>query len=149
MIFGVYIPIWVYVNSQPLRVMSPPKVTFIFFSFVETCSLQNARLLSAPGLGNKGESRWTSMHPNKGYYLAMRRLLSSAAIMLAMALLGPLSGAQVRGAPAPEGRHHTGRSSTVAPPGHASVMPTPIGASPAPAPAIATPTALGVPPLRP
>src|SRR5690242_13162202 len=89
------------------------------------------------------------MHPNKGYHLAMRRLLSSAAIMLAMALLGPLSGAQVRGTPAPEGQHHTGRSSTVAPQGHAGVMPTPIGVSPAPAPAFPTPTPIGVPPMLP
>jgi len=89
------------------------------------------------------------MHPNKGYHLAMRRLLSSAAIMLAMALLGPLSGAQVRGTPAPEGQHHTGRSATVAPPGHAGVMPTPIGVSPAPAPAFPTPTPIGVPPMLP
>jgi hypothetical protein len=89
------------------------------------------------------------MHPNKGYHLAMRRLLSSAAIMLAMALLGPLSGAQVRGTPAPEGQHHTGRSATVPPQGHAGVMPTPIGVSPAPAPAFPTPTPIGVPPMLP
>lgn len=90
------------------------------------------------------------MHPNKGYDLAMRRLMSLAVLMLAMALLAPLSRAQVRGTPAPEGQHHhTGRSATVAPQGHAGVMPTPIGVSPAPAPAFPTPTPIGVPPMLP
>jgi hypothetical protein len=69
--------------------------------------------------------------------------------MLAMALLAPLSRAQVRAAPAPEGQHHTARSVTVAPPssGHAGVMPTPMGVSPAPAPAFPNPTPIGVPPV--
>ncbi|HKW68790.1 MAG TPA: hypothetical protein VJP04_15960 [Terriglobales bacterium] len=89
------------------------------------------------------------MHPNKRYHLPMRRLLSSAAIVLAMAFLAPSSFAQVRGTPAPEGQHHTGRSATVAPQGHAGVMPTPIGVSPAPAPAFPTPTPIGVPPMLP
>lgn len=91
------------------------------------------------------------MHPNKGYDLAMRRLMTPAVVLLGMALLAPLSRAQVRGTPAPEGQHHTARSATVAPApqGHAGVMPTPIGVSPAPAPAFPTPTPIGVPPLLP
>ena len=89
------------------------------------------------------------MHPNKGYDLAMRRLLSSAAIVLALALLTPVCDAQVRGTPAPEGQRHTGRSAIVAPQGHAGVMPTPIGVSPAPAPAFPAPTPIGVPPMLP
>jgi hypothetical protein len=88
------------------------------------------------------------MHPNKGYDLTMRWLKSSAVVMLAMALLAPLSRAQVRGTPAPEGQHHTARSVTVTPaPRHAGVMPTPIGVSPAPAPAFPAPTPIGVPPM--
>jgi hypothetical protein len=91
------------------------------------------------------------MHPNKGYDLAMRWLKTSAAVMLSVALLAPLSRAQVRRTPAPEGQHHTTRSVTVAPAaqGRAGVMPTPIGVSPAPAPAFPTPTPIGVPPLLP
>ena len=87
------------------------------------------------------------MHPNKRYHLAMRRLLSSAAIVLAMAFLAPSSRAQVRGTPAPEGQHHTGRTAMMGQQGHAGVMPTPIGVSPAPAPAFPTP--MGVPPMLP
>lgn len=79
----------------------------------------------------------------------MRRLLSPVTIMLAMALLAPVCGAQVRGTPAPEGQHHTGRSVTVAPQAHAGGMPTPIGVSPAPAPGFPTPTPIGVPPMLP
>ena len=91
------------------------------------------------------------MHPNKGYDLAMRRLMSSAVLMLAMTLLAPLSRAQVRVTPAPESQHHTGRSVTVAPAprGSTAVMPTPIGVSPAPAPAFPAPTPIGVPPMLP
>ncbi|HKW25400.1 MAG TPA: hypothetical protein VJN48_06420 [Terriglobales bacterium] len=89
------------------------------------------------------------MHPNKGYDLAMQSLKSSALILLAMALLTPLSRAQVRGTPAPDSQHHTSRSVTVAPAaqGHTGVMPTPIGVSPAPAPAFPAPTPIGVPPM--
>lgn len=89
------------------------------------------------------------MHPNKGYDLAMRRLMSLAVAMLAMTLLAPLSRAQVRGTPAPESQHHTARSAAVAPQGRTGVMPTPIGVSPAPAPAFPTPTPIGVPPMLP
>jgi hypothetical protein len=91
------------------------------------------------------------MHPNKGYDLAMRRLMMSAVGMLALALLAPFSPAQVRGVPAPDNNQGHGRSTAVqgSPRGHASVMPTPIGVSPAPAPSFPRPTPIGVPPTLP
>lgn len=68
-----------------------------------------------------------------------------------MALLAPVSPAQVRGVPAPDHGQGHGRSATVqvSPRGHAGVMPTPIGVSPAPAPAFPRPTPIGVPPTLP
>ncbi|MGE5207264.1 MAG: hypothetical protein ACM3PW_16760 [Chlamydiota bacterium] len=70
----------------------------------------------------------------------MRRLMTFAAVILAMALLAPISPAQVSNSPqvkSPE----PGRSL-----GHAGVMPNPIGVSPVPARAFPTPTPIGVPP---
>ena len=91
------------------------------------------------------------MHPNKGYDLAMRRLMVSAVGTLAMALLAPLSPAQVRGVPAPDNNQGHGRSATVQVPprGHVGAMPTPIGVSPTPPPAFPRPTPIGVPPTLP
>lgn len=79
----------------------------------------------------------------------MRRLILSAAVVSAMALLAPVSPAQVRGGAAPDAQQSTSKSSVVpaTPLGHAGVMPTPMGVSPAPAPAFPTPTPIGVPPL--
>ncbi len=79
----------------------------------------------------------------------MRRLMTCAAAVLAMALLAPFSPAQVRGMPAPDGQQGTSKSSVVPgrPLGHHRVMPTPIGVSPAPAPGFPTPTPIGVPPM--
>lgn len=81
----------------------------------------------------------------------MRRLVTLTAVMLAMALVAPVSRGQARGTPTPEGQQHTRRPATVAPAprGHQGVMPTPIGVSPAPAPAFPTPTPIGVPPMLP
>ena len=81
----------------------------------------------------------------------MRRVMTSAAIMLGMALLTLFSYGQVRGTPVSEGQQHTSRSATVpvSPRPHQGVMPIPIGVSPAPAPAFPTPTPIGVPPLLP
>lgn len=79
----------------------------------------------------------------------MRRLIISAAVVSAMALLAPVSPAQVRGVAAPDAQQSTSKSSVVpaTPLGHAGMMPTPMGVSPAPAPAFPTPTPIGVPPL--
>ncbi|HLK34289.1 MAG TPA: hypothetical protein VKT29_14440 [Terriglobales bacterium] len=91
------------------------------------------------------------MHPNKGYHLGVRRRSASAVAVLGMALLAPLSPAQVRGTPAPDSHQTSSRSSTVnaAPARHTGVMPTPAGVSPLPAPAFPTPTPIGVPPTLP
>ena len=71
----------------------------------------------------------------------MRRPLTSAVVFLAMALLVPVSPAQIAGA--------TIANPTTAPTDakhHAGVMPVPIGVSPAPAPAFPAPAPIGVPP---
>lgn len=76
----------------------------------------------------------------------MRQLMTFAAVMLATALLAPLLPAQVQGgvsSNAPQSTAHGNR------PGHAGVMPVPIGVSPPPAPTFPTPTPIGVPPLLP
>ena len=88
------------------------------------------------------------MHPNKGYDLAMRRLIMSAAVMLAMALVAPVSRAQVSGAVTPNWPQNKGPVPGM-PLGHAGVMPTPMGVSPAPGRAFPTPTPIGVPPTLP
>ncbi len=81
----------------------------------------------------------------------MRRLMTSAVGVLAIALMAPVSRAQVRGTPAPDNHQGHRRSATVqaSPRGHAGVMPTPIGVSPPPAPAFPTPAPIGVPPMLP
>ena len=70
----------------------------------------------------------------------MRRLVTSAAVLLAMALLVPVSRAQIAGA--------TIANPTASPdaPRHAGVMPVPMGVSPMPAPAFPAPAPIGVPP---
>lgn len=78
----------------------------------------------------------------------MRQLMTFAAVMLATALLAPVSPAQVLGGtvsnPPKVKSPEPGRSL-----GHAGVMPNPIGVSPAPARAFPTPTPIGVPPTLP
>lgn len=70
----------------------------------------------------------------------MRWLLTSVAVLLAMALLVPVSRAQIAGA--------TIVNPTASPdaPRHAGVMPVPMGVSPMPAPAFPAPAPIGVPP---
>jgi hypothetical protein len=81
----------------------------------------------------------------------MRRLLTSAAAMLAVALLSPVSPAQVRRIQGPDS-HATRSKSAIVPArplGHAGVLPTPMGVSPPPARAFPAPTPIGVPPMLP
>lgn len=77
----------------------------------------------------------------------MRRLMTSVAVMLAMALLAPISPAQLSGTVSNSPQNMGTASSR--PLGHAGVMPTPMGVSPPPARAFPTPTPIGVPPALP
>jgi hypothetical protein len=85
--------------------------------------------------------------PDKGYDLAMRRLMI-AAVILAMALLTPVSRAQVRDGTV-SNSPQAGSSGPGRRLGHAGVMPNPIGVSPSPARVFPTPTPIGVPPTLP
>ena len=125
-------------------------VGYIYSSML-SWDARNAELARAADAGIKPEPGWPSGHLNKRYDLAMRRLITSAAVVLAIALLAPVCPAQVRGAAAPDPQQNISKSSVVParPLGHAGVMPTPIGVSPAPAPAFPTPTPIGVPPVLP
>lgn len=91
------------------------------------------------------------MHLNRGYDLAMRRLITSAVGILAVWLLAPVSRAQVRAVPAPDNHQGHGRSATVqvSPRVPAGVRSTPIGVPPLPATGFPRPTPIGVPPLLP
>lgn len=81
----------------------------------------------------------------------MRLLPSYASLLLGMALLAPVSQAQLPGTTGNDSAQHSARPATVMPArgAHPGVMPTPMGVSPAPAPAFPTPTPIGVPPLLP
>src|SRR5437868_4031370 len=81
----------------------------------------------------------------------MQRQVKSATIMLATALLVPALHDQVRGASAPDGQQHSGRSATVAvrPGRQQGIRPTPIGVPPTPAPQFPSSTPIGVPPTLP
>src|SRR5205823_3372643 len=97
-------------------------------------------------------SGWRAAHPFKGYYQAMKRLPSLAACGLAIALLAPVSPAQVRGTYSNVG---TGRAMGVMPSaqgGHGgTTFPTPIGVPPVlnPPRGFPFPTSIGVPPVLP
>ncbi len=78
----------------------------------------------------------------------MRQLMTFAAVILAMAVLAPVSEAQVQGGtianvPQSTNSDHGNR------PEHAGITPVPMGVSPQPAPAFPRPTPIGVPPLLP
>lgn len=76
--------------------------------------------------------------------MAMRRLMTSAVVVLAVALLAPVSRAQMAGATIGTPPQTTGSVNGTL--GHAGVMPIPMGVSPAPARAFPAPTPIGVPP---